>query len=376
MGRGALISGIISNFNGSGTAGSLAYGGSSTLTLTNTNTYTGSTIIRSGTISVASIGNSGVSGNLGAGTTINLGSTTTTGTLLYTGSGETTSKVINLNGSTGGGKIDQSGTGTLTFSSNFTANTNGAKTLTLQGSSAGTGVISGKIIDSASGATTLVKDGTGTWTLSGANTYTGGTTINQGTLTAAVGSLVSVVGGITVNSGGTLLLSGAGRHIGNAVPVTLNGGTFNTGGFSEPGGALDGTNHIGALTLTATSTIDFGTGSSSILEFGGLGAHTATTILNIINWDGVVVVGGSGDRLLFNGLVADFIAKYDQNDVTFDGVTGYTTIQTSTGPDAFYEVVGLAPIPEPSTWIGAALALGAMGVTQRKRFAKRLRVIS
>lgn len=204
----------------------------------------------------------------------------------------------------------------------------------------------------------LTKAGAGVLELSGPNNHAA-TNINAGTLQADVGSLVSVTGDITVNNGGTLLLSGTGRHIGNAVNVVMNGGTFNTGGNSEPGGAVDGTNHIGSLTLTATSTLDFGAGNSSVLEFGGVGTHTVSTMLNVINWTNVPVVGGpGGDRLLFNGLVADFTSKYAQSDVTFDGVTGYTAMQLAGTTNPVFEVIGLAAVPEPSTWLGGALGAG------------------
>ena len=46
----ATISGVISNFNGAGTAGSLVKSGAGTLTLTNTNTYTGTTTVAGGTL--------------------------------------------------------------------------------------------------------------------------------------------------------------------------------------------------------------------------------------------------------------------------------------------------------------------------------------
>jgi autotransporter-associated beta strand protein len=357
-----------SNFNLTKTAA-----GAGTLILTGTSTYGGGTTIGNGAISVSNIGNAGANGNLGTGN-ITLGSGTATGNLLYTGTGETTSKVINLGGTTGGGRLDQSGTGLLKFTADLTATGSGNKTLTLQGSSAGTGEFAGKITDSAGGTTSVLKSGTGTWTISNStNNFTGSTTISAsgGTLIAAVGTLVST-SGVTVNSGGTLLLSGNGRHIGANAPITLAGGTFATGGFSEPNGGASGlaTSAIGALTLTATSTIDFGSSNNSILEFAGLGAHTPTTgpDLLITNWNGNPLLGGTGDRLLFIGLGTDFVTKYSQSDVTFNNdAAGYAIIQFDIAGNPYYEVTA---IPEPSTWIGGALTVAALGWSQRRRFAQ------
>ena len=53
--------------------------------------------------------------------TINIGDTTNTGELSYTGGGETTDRVVNLNGTTGGATLDQSGSGLLDFTSNLTS---------------------------------------------------------------------------------------------------------------------------------------------------------------------------------------------------------------------------------------------------------------
>ena len=154
----------------------------------------------------------------------------------------------------------------------------------------------------------------------------------------------------------------------------MNGGTFNTGGFSEPNGGASGlaTSAIGALTLTATSTIDFGTSNTSILEFSGLGTHTATTVLQITDWDGVPLIGGSGDRLLFIGLATSFTTAYSQTEVSFNGTLGYTAVQFDPLNNPYYEIVA-TPVPEPGTWGAGALALLAIGYTQRRRFTRLLK---
>jgi autotransporter-associated beta strand protein len=246
------------------------------------------------------------------------------------------------------------GTGTLTVGANNQA------TATFAGVISGTGG-------------NLAKSGSGTQTLTGNNTYTGTTTVNTsgGTLEvansgSASSGRISGTSNVTVNSGGTLLLSGSSSwtdRINDNATMTLNGGTFNTGGLSEVNGpAGSRTPGIGALTLTANSTINFGTGSS-IIEFAGLGAHTPTVGPNllILSWTGTPNVPGGTDQLLFAGLTSTFTSQFDQSDVSFNGVTGYNTFQIT---PSYFEVTA---VPEPSTWAGAALALGVLGWSQRRR---------
>ncbi len=223
--------------------------GTGTRTFSGANTYTGGTSINGGTLSVSSL-NSVVadssalltSSSLGApitdaSGTIGMGSAAVTGRLLYTGTGETTNRILSLNGETGGATLDQSGTGLLKLTSNLAAPGVAAKdvrkTLTLQGSTDGTGEIEGIIADSLSGtsgqlATSLAKAGSGTWTLSGANTYTGITNIDAGIL-AINGDQSAANGAVTVASAATLKGTGT---VGGATTIQT-GGIMNAGAHSD-----------------------------------------------------------------------------------------------------------------------------------------------
>ena len=91
------------------------------------------------------------SSSLGAPTTvangtIAIGSTTSAGTLIYTGVGETSDRVINLSGTTGGAVVENDGSGPITLTSALTATGAGVKTLTLQGSNTGANTIA-KIVN-------------------------------------------------------------------------------------------------------------------------------------------------------------------------------------------------------------------------------------
>ena len=78
--------------------------------------------------------------------------------------------------------------GSLTLAGSITSNS--VRKLTLTGSSTGANTVSGAIQDggnSTANPNPLTKDGAGTWTLAGINTYSGDTTVNAGTLVLANG---------------------------------------------------------------------------------------------------------------------------------------------------------------------------------------------
>jgi len=169
--------------------------GKGTLKLSGTNTYSGQTILEGGTLSIDSF-NSVVNGksssSMGAPKTAPDGELVISwnATLLYKGKGETTDRSINLPGGRDTVTLEQAGTGLLKLTSPFAMSGYGeSKTIVLAGSSNGMGELACNIenvYDRKGKATTsLTKAGTGTWTLSGKNSYTGETLVTKGTLQLA-----------------------------------------------------------------------------------------------------------------------------------------------------------------------------------------------
>ena len=197
--------------------------------------------------------------------------------------------------------------GSLTFTAgvNLGANTTPAKTISVSNSV----TTFSCIVSNTAGIT---KTGPGTLTLSGvtANTYgsasaNGNTTVSGGTLKLAKTASVAAVanGTLIVNAGGILLLGDA-DQIGSAVPLTLNGGTFQTAGFNE---------ELGTLKVSANATIDLGAGAS-IARFAASSSvgWTGGVFLNISNWNGSIN-GGGAEQVIFgsdaSGLSAGQVAQ-------------------------------------------------------------------
>ena len=145
---------------------------------------------------------------------------------------------INM-GAGNGATIIESTSGFLTINGNMTA-TNTGRQLQLRGN--GDGLISGNISNGSTVGLPLVKDaGTGTWTLSGTNTYTGATTISVGTLALVGGSQASP---ITLSTGAKL-------------GFTLGSPTTSTSTFNLSAGTIKIT---GAATLPSYTLISNSTG--------------------------------------------------------------------------------------------------------------------
>jgi autotransporter-associated beta strand protein len=132
------------------------------------------------------------------------------------------------------------------------------------------------------GITSLIKIGTGKFILSGANTYSGSTTISGGNLMVSnsVGSATGS-GAVSVNSGGTL--SGNGIISGTV--------TLNSGGALAPGKPLG--------TLTLSNNLTLGGGSTTFMQIQrSPRTNSVAKILGTLNEGGTLNVTNIGGALL------------------------------------------------------------------------------
>ena len=138
-----------------------------------------------------------------------------------------------------------------------------------------------------SGAGGLIKQGSGTLTLSGANTYSGTTTISAGTIKVANDAgLGSTLGGTTVASGATLDLQNVAV---GAESITLSGGTLTDVTSTLSGDiTLTANSSLGATnsgdTLTLSGVISGGYGITKVgagtVVLSGTNTYTGTTMIS------------------------------------------------------------------------------------------------
>ena len=171
-----------------------------TLTILTTNSYTGPTILGGGTLSIASVANSGLSSPIGAAGNDPTNLVFFGSTLKYTGPSAATDHGATLNGS--GGIFDVIGGATLTLN----------------------GVITG------SGVLTLTNAGTLALASTNANTYSGGTVVNAGQLVFSVGTAIPATGTLTLNGAASVTVASA-----SSLPNVLVNGSNNITGNGNSG---------------------------------------------------------------------------------------------------------------------------------------------
>ncbi|EAW3208080.1 autotransporter outer membrane beta-barrel domain-containing protein [Salmonella enterica] len=311
-------------------SGQVVKSGDDVLTLSGANSYSGGTLISDGTLVASNVEALG-SGDVTDNATLELNT------------GGTFDNAIS-----GSGKVEKSGDDALTLSG---ANTYTGGTLISDGTlvasnveALGTGDVTdnavlelntgGDFDNAISGSGQVEKSGDGTLTLSGSNTYTGGTTINDGTLIAtsvdALGSGdVTDNATLALNTGGTFdnAISGSGQVVKSGDDVlTLSGANSYSGGTLISDGTLVASN-VEAL------------GSGDVTNDAVLELNTGGTFDNTISGSGRVVKSGDGALTLsgansYSGgtLISDGTLIAGRVDVLGSGdVTDNATLELNTG---------------------------------------------
>lgn len=379
------------SYNGiiSGSGGQFEKLGSGTLTLGNTNSYTGDTLINAGTLSL------GIDNALSSSTDVILANTS--GAILQLTDGTDQSIASLSGGGTSGGDVSLLGTSHLTAgdsnSTTFSGDITGAGSFTKAGSgtltidgtiantvtttvsngallgstssflgnigtsstsaqvifdqSSGSGTYSGTI----SGSGSLTKTGSNTLTLSSTNSYNGDTTISQGTLQLSIDSaLSSSTDVILADTSGTVfeLTTGTDQSI-----ASLSGGGSTGGDVS-----LLGTSHltVGDSSSTTFSGDVTGTGSftkagsGTLTIDGSLGSGISTTV-------NAGTLQGTSSSLLGN-ITNNANLNFNQSTSgTYNGVISGTGDLTKSGAGAL--TLGSANTYSGATYLtGGTIELG------------------
>ncbi len=159
-----------------------------------------------------------------------------------------------------------------------------------------------------SGTGSLTKAGAGNLTLTGANNYTGGTTVNAGTLT---GNTASLSGNLTNNAGVVFDQATTGTHAGTmsgtsspnpagakTISHSLTGASNYTGGTTVNAGTLTGntTSLTGNLTNNAGVVFDQATTGTYAGTMSGTGSLTKAGAGNLTLTGTNTYAGGTCQR--------------------------------------------------------------------------------
>ena len=292
--RSTSFAGTITNgvFTTPGIVG-LTKTGTGTLTLSGgSSAFTGVTRVSGGTLSVAVLANGGTASGIGSSSADPASLVLDGGALHYTGPAVTIDRGFTVTAN--GGRFERHGVGNLVLGETaaIVMPGSGDRTLVLGGSSTAFNSISAGIGDPASGRTTLVKDGPGTWRLGGASSFTGGTGLRGGSIVAAAsGALGSGV--VTLSGSAQRLTLVSSATLTNAIVIDAPAGVVGSGLIQYEGlgrGVLAG----GTITILANNPAGGIFGSTGGGELFVSSAVVAASGSRVNVRTGTVTLGGGG----------------------------------------------------------------------------------
>ena len=304
----------------------------------NTTAPTGTTTLKG--VSGSGIGNTLISqaGRLVLGVTDAL--KTTANLTLGTGASQEDVAAFDLAGfnQTVNGLIGTSG-GHADSYRTVTNSVTGTSTLTV-GNGNGSGTFNGQIMDGGAGKIlALIKTGSGTQTLNGANTYMGNTTINGGTLKLTTSGTLANTPRIGIASNATFDVSAAG--------ITLTGsGPQQTLACSSTNGtaAINATGHTVTLNSGALLSFQAAGGSSSTNGKISVTGHlTLNANAVTVNVTGSALVAGTYRLLECTGTLAN-TGTFTQPTITGTRLLGTASISMTPGASGHIDLTVGPPL--------------------------------
>jgi autotransporter-associated beta strand protein len=270
---------IIGNIDESGGARSITKNGNGSLILNGNNSYSGGFTLNEGTVQVGSSGGDlGLFTGFGTGTlTINGGTIGTRTAASFTTENDSIwiANFALYRGQTG--QVTWNHEGDVTLGANIT-HTVPNNSFILN--------VSGNIGETGGARSLTLNSGNLTMTLSGNNTYSGGTTLTSGTL--RINSATALGSGVLNLNGGTIdNTSGSAVTLSTNNVITL-GGTVAFSGSNDLNLGNGDTSFAGARTITLN-------GTNSTLTLGGVLTNTQNNNNNL-------TVNGAGNTLVLGGL--------------------------------------------------------------------------
>ena len=236
---------------------------------------------------------------------------------------------------------------------------NGSGTITASSFTLSSGTVNAPL----AGSGALSKNGSGNATLTAVNTYSGNTTVNEGTLTLTGSGSIASSANITIASGATLDVSGLSSTFTLGGGQTLKGNGNVTGNVAANGTVAPGTS-IGTLTFGA----DVNLGGTTVMEIDRAASPqnadliTALTLtqggtLNVLNIGGALFAGDTFN--LFDG--------------TISGSFGTVNLPALTDPEWYWDSSDLSVggsitiVPEPSTAVFFGAGMAVLLLIRRRR---------